>query len=180
MVRYRLGSDPEENYLPSKLEDPEKRPHNVPFSPSAQTAKNVGFLITCEECKKPRLLHAQKKLQPGDVQALKRSMSKFSYVCGSVLSEYQGTGRELIREKEILQKVFVRENLSCMSKIELPYYSVDLYKKICVYCGISGTNRMLGNAIEHYPKCNNCSQKPDVLRRKREADVANDLGKKKK
>ena len=95
VVHYRPGSDPEEKYLPSKLEDPEKRPHNVPFSPSAQTATNVGRLIKCEECKKPRLLHAQRKLNHSDLQALTKMLAKFSYLCGSVPSEYQGTGGEL-------------------------------------------------------------------------------------
>lgn len=106
-------------------------------------------------------------------------LAKFSYVCGSVLSEYQGTGGELKTEREIFKKVFVRENLSCVSKIELPYYSVAFYKKICVWCGVSGTSRMLGDAVEKYPKCTNCQEKPDVLRRKRKAVTKNDLGKKK-
>lgn len=59
VIRYRRGSDPEQKFLRSKLEDPEKRPHNKPFSPTAQTAKNVAITIPCEECKKPRLLHSQ-------------------------------------------------------------------------------------------------------------------------
>ena len=88
------GSDPEEKYLPSKLENPEKRSHNIPFSPSGQTAKNVGITIFCEECKRPRLMHSQQKLKQTEVVALKLLITKFSYVCGSVLSEYQGTGRD--------------------------------------------------------------------------------------
>ena len=63
----------------------------------------------------------------------------------------------------MFKKVFVRENLSCVSKIELPYYSVAFYKKIWVWCGVSGTSRMLGDAVEKYPKCTNCQEKPDVL-----------------
>ena len=147
LMRYRPGSDPEEKYVPSKLVDPEKRSHNIPFSLSAQTSKNVGFVIKCEECQKSRLLHSQKKLKGGDIQVLKRIISKFSYECGSLLSEYLGTGGELNREKEVSTKVYVRENLLCVSKIGLPYYSVEFYKKICVYCGISGTSRVLGNSI---------------------------------
>ena len=94
ITRYKPGSDPEEKYLPSKLENPEKRSHNIPFSPSGQTAKNVGITIFCEECKRPRLMHSQRRLKPTEVVALKRLITKFSYVCGSVLSEYQGTGRD--------------------------------------------------------------------------------------
>ena len=36
-------------------------------------------------------------------------------------------------------KGFLRENLSCISKIELPYFRVDSYKNVCVHCGMSGT-----------------------------------------
>ena len=76
--------------------------------------------------------------------------------------------------------MFVRENLLCTSKIELPYYSVDFYKKICVYCGLAGTSRLLGNAVDFYPKCPNCEAKPDVRRPKRKTVVENDLATKKK
>ena len=58
---YRPGKDPSERYLPSKLEDAEKRPHNVPFTPSAQTAKNVGITVKCVECERPRLLYSKHK-----------------------------------------------------------------------------------------------------------------------
>ena len=78
----------------------------------------------------------------------------------------------------MLDKLFVRENLSCTSKIELPYYSVDSYKKICVYCGLPGTSRMLGDGIEFYPKCPNCNAKPAVARCKRKTVVDSDLSKK--
>ena len=43
----------------------------------------------------------------------------------SVLSEYQGTGCDPQGEIEMLKRVYIRENLPCASKIELPYYSVD-------------------------------------------------------
>ena len=44
---YKAGNDSTEKYLPSKLEDPEKRHHNIPFPPNPQTAKNVGLTIKC-------------------------------------------------------------------------------------------------------------------------------------
>ena len=59
VLHYEPGCDPEEKFLPSKLEDIEKCAHNIPFPPTAQTAKNVGFTIKCEECCKPRLLHSK-------------------------------------------------------------------------------------------------------------------------
>ena len=59
VLHYTPGSDLSEKFLPSTLENVEKSPHDVPFSPTAQTAKNVGFVISCSECKKPRLLHSR-------------------------------------------------------------------------------------------------------------------------
>ena len=86
-------------------------------------------------------------MKAGEIQTLKRLISKISYVCGSVLSEYQGTGGVAKKEKEMIEKVFVRENLSSNSKIELPYYSVDFNKKICMYHGFAGTSRLLGEGV---------------------------------
>ena len=47
--------------------------------------------------------------------------------------------------------------LCCLSKIEIPYYSVPFYKKSCIWCGISGTPRMLGQAVYIYEKYMNCN-----------------------
>ena len=62
---YEKGLDPSEMNLPSKLEDVTvtKQNHNVPFTPTAQTAKNIGYIIPCNECGKPRLLHSKKKIK---------------------------------------------------------------------------------------------------------------------
>ena len=59
------------------------------------------------------------------------------YVCGATLSEYMGSGRDW--DEEIFKVIFVRENLSCSSKMELPYYGVDHYPVVYVYCGVTGT-----------------------------------------
>ena len=53
------GLDPSEKNLPSKLEDVTKQNHNVPFTLTAQTAKNVGYIIPCNECGKLRFLHSK-------------------------------------------------------------------------------------------------------------------------
>ena len=145
---------------------------------AAQTAKNVGFTITCVGCHKPRLLHSKTMVKTVFQKGTKRMVEKLDYVCGSVLSDYEGTGND--RDVKLLANIYVRENISCASKIELPYYSVDHYPKICIYCGVKGTSRSLGNSTENYPKCESCKEKPDVQRRKRKTVVQSDLGKKKK
>ena len=89
-----------------------------------------------------------------------------------------GTGED--RDEKSLKTIYARENISCVSKIELPYYSVDFYPKICIYCGITGTSRMLGNSVEYYPKCIECKDKPEVNRRKRKGLTESGLVKKKK
>ena len=94
------------------------------------------------------------------------------------LSEYLGSGGD--KDEQLLKILFVRENLSCSSKMELPYYSIDHYPAVCVYCGVTGTKRTLNTTAEHYPKCHSCGEKPDVVRRKRKVLVQTDLGTKKK
>ena len=53
-THFKLGLDPEENFLPSKLEDITKQSHGIDFSPSAQTAGNVNFTLKYSACKKQR------------------------------------------------------------------------------------------------------------------------------
>ena len=145
-----------------------RSPHTVFHSarlPKQQ--KNVGFVITCLECQKPRLLHSKNKMKKDDLPSAKRMMQKVSYMCGAALTEYVGSGND--RDERYLKSIYVRENISCTSKIELPYFSVDNYPIVCIYCGIGGTHRTLNSSVELYPKCNGCTEQPDVLRRKRKA-----------
>lgn len=67
-----------------------------------------------------------------------------------------------------LGKVFVRANLSCGDKIEVPYYSCGNYEPICIYCGLPD-NLVSGDAATPiYPTCTDCfSQYPKAFRRKR-------------
>ena len=100
---------------------------------------------------------------------VKSMMKKVPYVCEASLSECVGNGRD--PDEKFLSRVFVRENISCSSKIELPYFSVEAYPILCIYCGIGGTKRTLNKSVEHYPQCQSCSDKPNVLRRKRKTIV---------
>ena len=89
---------------------------------------------------------------------------------------------QVLEDEKIRETVFARENMTCASDMELPYYSVDFFKPVCIYCGREGTTRQLNATELVYPKCNSCSSKPDVLRRKRKSVDEQDLqsGKKKK
>ena len=135
-------------------------------------------VIETTECHKPRLLYSQHKLKNRQPDFAKRMVKKLDYVCGASLSEYMGTGGD--KDEQLLKVIFVRENLSCSSNIEVPYYGVDHFPVVCIYCGVTGTKRTLNESVENYPKCNRCGDKPDIVKRKRKALVQKDLGSKKK
>lgn len=67
------------------LKDGRRQSHDMPFSPSGQTAANVGELILCSECLRPRVMYSQRKLNHDNVQVLLRSIEHVLYVCGSKL-----------------------------------------------------------------------------------------------
>ena len=90
------GSDPDELHLHSKTENPEKQGHNMPFSPSAQMAKNVGMTINCHECKKQRLLHAKSKSKSGEIESFKRLQNNYIYVCGGSLNVMRTKRKQLV------------------------------------------------------------------------------------
>ena len=71
---------PTEKFLPSVLEDVEKAAHGIPFSPSAQPPKTVGFTSVCQECE-----HAKIKIKQEDLPGVMRMMKKVSYMCEASL-----------------------------------------------------------------------------------------------
>ena len=83
-------------------------------------------------------------------------VEKLDFVCGTVSSEGEGTGNE--KDRKLLNSIYVRRNISCSSKIELPYYSVDHFPKICIYCGVRGTSRSLSSSLKARPKCESCKK----------------------
>ena len=48
---------------------------------------NVGRIVTCTECYKPRLLYSRAKLKDGELRPLKHVLNDFQFVCGSVFQE---------------------------------------------------------------------------------------------
>ena len=159
------GNDPEETYISSKLEDVTKRNHGMDFSPSAQTALNVGMVIKCSERKKPRLSDIEKG-------ALKRFLSSFEYICGSSFKKVPHDAHPNI---DIIKKVFVRENLSCTSIMESSYYSCKIHPLVRVKCGKS--NKLLPPDVTFYPQCEKCTTER-VKASKRKAVREEELGKK--
>ena len=85
---YKEGTDPEEKYLPSKIQDVSKQPHKIPFPPTAQTAKNVGSVVKCAESIKPRLMFAQKSSKENEKKSLKRALNGMGFICGTSFQEF--------------------------------------------------------------------------------------------
>ena len=84
------------------MDDVEKSAHDIPFNPTAQTAKDVGFTVRCEECQK-RLVHSKMKLISEESQGAQRMMKILSHMCCASLAEYVGTGG---RDKNFLVNIF--------------------------------------------------------------------------
>ena len=95
---------------------------------TTQCARSV---VACVECRKPRVLCAKQKLSRRHELSLATALSEFDYTCGSPL---------LAPDHPLVDKVMLRENLSCVSPIELPHYGTcDVgWQDICTHCGNEG------------------------------------------
>ncbi|KAL5012660.1 hypothetical protein ScPMuIL_011211 [Solemya velum] len=128
--------------------------HGIPFSPSAQTAKTVKMTVNCVECDRPRVVYSATKISGPDEILLKRVPSLYRYSCGSVLQELRPEDpASAPRVCALLDKVFVRANLTCLSAIEVPYFSSGVFRPICYHCGISDD---VGSEDGCYPTCETC------------------------
>ncbi|XP_071947398.1 uncharacterized protein [Antedon mediterranea] len=122
--------------------------HGCPFNPSAQTAKNAGVIIQCEECEKWRCLYAKKKLTKKTRQALELLMETALYSCGATLTTIE------MPDDDPLKKVYVRENLTCNTLIEFTFYSAG-YEDVCIHCGTLDELQLVD---EYYPQCSGCNE----------------------
>ena len=90
---YHEGVDPNEKNLPSVLDDVKKSAHGIPFNPTAQTAKTVGFTVRCEEFQKARLeVKIEEKRMTGST---KKDEEIVSYVRGLLLLSMWVPGMEI-------------------------------------------------------------------------------------
>ena len=145
-----------EEHCPSmKIRDLQKG-HGCPFSPTAQTAKNVGTVVQCEECGKWRCLHAAKKLHKKMRDELEVEMETILYSCGSVFENVDAGG-----DDSVLTNIYVRANIHCGSQIEKSYYSAG-YEDICIHCG-TVENLVVMDGL--YPYCQDCAREDRVNRR---------------
>lgn len=99
------GSQTDEKFRPSLIEAKEKS-HGMPFSPTAQFAKNVGVVVQCEECGKWRVFYSKHVLTTAHREELQRIIEELTYTCGSKLQDIEDAPTDL------LKRVFVKANLS--------------------------------------------------------------------
>ena len=141
------GTNTTEEHRPS-LKESKVKSHGMPFSPTAQYAKNINLVVTCSDCDKPRVCYAQKKIDAKQKSKIERELEDVDYSCGSSFDSIDDL------EKSPLRFIHVRKNLSCNSLIEVPYYGTKNVD-VCIHCG--GSESLL-NESGYYPLCNNCSK----------------------
>ena len=84
--------------------------------------------------------------------------------CGSVLQELKSVANaKTPRVNALMDKVFVRNNLTCQSTVEVPYFSSGCFRDICYYC--AGSDKLERNEGA-YPFCGKCSNKEAPTKRK--------------
>jgi hypothetical protein len=143
-----FGKPSTESFRPGALEK-EKSKHRMPFSPSAQLAKNTGTVIQCTQCCKWRVLYSKYKLKKTQLDDLVRFTEEFHYTCGTFIQNAVFYDEEY---KSVYENVYVKSNLVCETNIEIPYYSSSA-DPICIYCG---TEEQLQLQAEKYPICQRC------------------------
>ena len=141
--------------MPSKLEDPSKQNHSMPFPKTAQTASNARVLITCSQWCKPQLIYSKHTLSGNQITFLKRLLNDCMYVCGTIFQEVPLNDQH--PDARVEEYVFTRENISYKSNIEIPYYTLQSCK-ICIRCG--RLNGLEPANPKFYPQCNRCNGPP--------------------
>lgn len=163
-MRSLYGTLTSERHRPS-LKHGSKQSHGMPFNPSGQTAANVAEVILCSECLRPRVMYAQRKHH--DVRVLLRSIDHVLYVCGSKLCDVELVlmPSDPSSTTDVLQRVFVRENLCCPDDMEVPFYSSECFAPVCSHCACKCDVCVEGQ----YPLCPDCANKgvSPMLKRKR-------------
>ena len=112
-----------------------KQTHGLPFSPSAQTCRNIAKVVLYSECLRPRVLYSQKKVSYGERTVVRRTLEQMLYSCGSKLDiEPVILGGDPSSAATVFTRVMVRLNLTCSNPVEVPYYSSECFEDICVHC----------------------------------------------
>ena len=143
-----------------------KQTHGLPFTPSAQTCRNIAEVVLCSECLRPRVLYSQKKVDYEECVVVRRTLEQIPYTCGSKLDiEPIILRSDPSSAATVFTRVMVRLNLTCNNTVEVPYYSSECFENIYVHCACQTQCTIDGQ----YPIYNECKGdgKPPVFKQKR-------------
>ena len=130
------GTETTEEHRPS-LKQKILLGHQIPFSPSAQTAKTVQKTVKCSDCEKPRVIYSLTKLTVAEQILLNKVLDTYIYSCGANIKELQVQDSDrAARVNALVDKIFVKQNLSCTNSVEIPYLSAGCFPPVCYYCGL--------------------------------------------
>ena len=104
------------------------------------------------------------------MRSCKCVLKDFQFVCGLVFQEIMTDKNN--PDETVLSKVFARENISCKIPIELPYYSCNAFKQVCIQCG--KTSKLIVD-LQHYSQCERCKGIEKIKINKRKKIIESDL-----
>lgn len=120
--------------------------------------------MQCNECGKWRLLHCKNKLKRANLHALDHLLEDVIYTCGANIADIEEDGTDQPLIQSVYSMVYSRLDLTCMTKIEVPYYSAG-FEDICIHCGTTDDLKEVGK--EFYPICCTCLSDRKVKEKRR-------------
>ena len=102
------------------------------------------------------MLYASWKLGWKDQQDLELEVGDVMYTCGMDLQDCVPADLSPeAKQAHPFSRIFVRQNLSCTTPIETPYFSLECFDPICSYCGSSDL-LPTSETVCMYPLCFIC------------------------
>ena len=128
----RPTTDTPDKHLPSPRV--QNKEHGIPFSPSAQSAKNTKLVIKCEGCGKWRwrwrCIYSKRKLKVDEKQVAMISLETLRYMCGASINAVSSEDGE----SSHMDKLYTSLKLSCNTPIEIPYFRTFPNEPLCFHC----------------------------------------------
>ncbi|XP_052286545.1 uncharacterized protein LOC127882125 isoform X2 [Dreissena polymorpha] len=121
-----------DNPYGDELQVEEPTQHETPNDGNVQdtslyTTQNARALVTCVECRKPRVIYCKQRLTERSRLSLAITLSELDFVCGSPITKPSSKLTVSCRPCE------------CATPVEIPYYGSALGQTdVCAFCGSSG------------------------------------------
>ncbi len=98
------------------------------------------------------------------MHALDHLLEDVIYTCGANIADIEEDGTDQPLIQSVYSMVYSRLDLTCMTKIEVPYYSAG-FEDICIHCGTTDGLKEVGK--EFYPICFTCFSDGKVKEKRR-------------